>query len=80
MANDAGVLGRICTLIGEQRANITDIVFTDRKPDFFRMVDRHRGPRHGTPHPRPDRDRRRFGRGAGPAVPRSPAVRAPAPR
>jgi (p)ppGpp synthase/HD superfamily hydrolase len=38
MANDAGVLGRICTLIGEQRANITDIDFTDRKPDFFRMV------------------------------------------
>ena len=38
MANDSGVLGRICTLIGEQRANITDIVFTDRKPDFFRMV------------------------------------------
>jgi GTP pyrophosphokinase/guanosine-3',5'-bis(diphosphate) 3'-pyrophosphohydrolase len=38
LANDAGVLGRICTLIGEQRANITDIVFTDRKPDFYRMV------------------------------------------
>ena len=38
MANDSGVLGRICTLIGEQRANITDILFTDRKPDFFRMV------------------------------------------
>jgi GTP diphosphokinase / guanosine-3',5'-bis(diphosphate) 3'-diphosphatase len=38
LANDAGVLGRICTLIGEQRANITDIVFTDRKPDFFRTV------------------------------------------
>ena len=38
MANDSGVLGRICTLIGEQRANITDIVFTERKPDFFRMV------------------------------------------
>ncbi|MFO1144635.1 MAG: RelA/SpoT AH/RIS domain-containing protein, partial [Amaricoccus sp.] len=38
MSNDAGVLGRICTLIGEQRANITDIVFTDRKPDFYRMV------------------------------------------
>jgi GTP pyrophosphokinase/guanosine-3',5'-bis(diphosphate) 3'-pyrophosphohydrolase len=38
MANDAGVLGRICTLIGEQRANITDIDFTDRKPDFYRMV------------------------------------------
>jgi (p)ppGpp synthase/HD superfamily hydrolase len=38
MANDAGVLGRICTLIGEQRANITDLDFTDRKPDFYRMV------------------------------------------
>lgn len=38
LANDAGVLGRICTLIGEQKANITDIVFTDRKPDFYRMV------------------------------------------
>jgi RelA/SpoT family (p)ppGpp synthetase len=38
LANDAGVLGRICTLIGEQRANITDIAFTERKPDFFRMV------------------------------------------
>ncbi len=38
LANDSGVLGRICTLIGEQRANITDIVFTERKPDFFRMV------------------------------------------
>ena len=38
IANGAGVLGRICTLIGEQRANITDIHFTDRKPDFFRMV------------------------------------------
>jgi len=38
MANDAGVLGRICTLIGEQRANITDIAFTERKPDFYRTV------------------------------------------
>jgi GTP diphosphokinase / guanosine-3',5'-bis(diphosphate) 3'-diphosphatase len=38
LANDAGVLGRICTLIGEQRANITDILFTERKPDFYRMV------------------------------------------
>jgi RelA/SpoT family (p)ppGpp synthetase len=38
IANDAGVLGRICTLIGEQNANITNIVFTDRKPDFYRMV------------------------------------------
>jgi GTP diphosphokinase / guanosine-3',5'-bis(diphosphate) 3'-diphosphatase len=38
MANDTGVLGRICTLIGEQRANITDIHFIDRKPDFYRMI------------------------------------------
>jgi GTP diphosphokinase / guanosine-3',5'-bis(diphosphate) 3'-diphosphatase len=38
LANDTGVLGRICTLIGEQRANITDIIFHDRKPDFYRMV------------------------------------------
>jgi GTP pyrophosphokinase/guanosine-3',5'-bis(diphosphate) 3'-pyrophosphohydrolase len=38
LANDAGVLGRICTLIGEQRANITDIAFTERKPDFYRTV------------------------------------------
>ncbi len=38
MANDAGVLGRICTLIGEQHANITDIDFTERKPDFYRMI------------------------------------------
>jgi len=38
LANDAGVLGRICTLIGEQHANITDIDFTDRKPDFYRMI------------------------------------------
>jgi (p)ppGpp synthase/HD superfamily hydrolase len=38
MANDTGVLGRICTLIGEQRANITNIRFTDRKPDYYRMI------------------------------------------
>ncbi len=37
MVNDAGVLGRICTLIGEHRSNIVDITFTDRKPDFYRM-------------------------------------------
>ena len=30
--NDAGVLGRICTLIGEQKANISDLHFLDRKP------------------------------------------------
>ena len=38
IANDAGVLGRICTLIGEQGANISDLHFSDRKPDFYRLV------------------------------------------
>ena len=38
LANDAGALGRICTLIGEQNANISDLKFLDRKPDFFRMI------------------------------------------
>ena len=38
IANDAGVLGRICTLIGEQRANISDLRFIDRKPDFYRLI------------------------------------------
>ena len=37
IANDAGVLGRICTLIGEQKANISDLTFIDRKPDFYRL-------------------------------------------
>ena len=38
IAHDSGVLGRICTLIGEQRANISDLVFIDRKPDFYRLI------------------------------------------
>jgi RelA/SpoT family (p)ppGpp synthetase len=38
IANDAGVLGRICTLIGEQKANISDLQFIDRKPDFYRLI------------------------------------------
>ena len=38
IANDAGVLGRVCTLIGEQKANISDLHFTDRKPDFYRLL------------------------------------------
>jgi GTP pyrophosphokinase/guanosine-3',5'-bis(diphosphate) 3'-pyrophosphohydrolase len=38
IANDAGVLGRICTLIGEQRANISNLQFLDRKPDFYRLI------------------------------------------
>jgi GTP pyrophosphokinase/guanosine-3',5'-bis(diphosphate) 3'-pyrophosphohydrolase len=36
--NDAGTLGRICTLIGETRANISDLQFVDRKPDFYRLL------------------------------------------
>jgi len=38
IANDAGTLGRICTLIGEQNANISDMMFTDKKPDFYKML------------------------------------------
>lgn len=37
IGNDAGVLGRICTLIGEQKANISNLQFLDRKPDFYRL-------------------------------------------
>jgi len=38
ISNDAGVLGRMCTLVGEQKANISDLRFTDRKPDFYRLI------------------------------------------
>jgi guanosine-3',5'-bis(diphosphate) 3'-pyrophosphohydrolase len=38
ITNDAGVLGRICTLIGEQTANISDLRFIERKPDYFRLM------------------------------------------
>ena len=38
ITNDAGVLGRICTLIGEQNANISDLQFIDRKPDYYRIL------------------------------------------
>ncbi|MBC6437997.1 MAG: bifunctional (p)ppGpp synthetase/guanosine-3',5'-bis(diphosphate) 3'-pyrophosphohydrolase [Rhodobacteraceae bacterium] len=38
LSNDNGVLGRICTLIGEQNANISDLHFIDRKPDFYRLL------------------------------------------
>lgn len=37
IGNDAGVLGRICTLIGEKKANISNLEFLDRKPDYFRL-------------------------------------------
>jgi guanosine-3',5'-bis(diphosphate) 3'-pyrophosphohydrolase len=38
ISNQFGVLGRICTLIGEQTANISDLHFVDRKPDYFRIL------------------------------------------
>jgi GTP diphosphokinase / guanosine-3',5'-bis(diphosphate) 3'-diphosphatase len=38
IGNDAGVLGRICTLIGEQNANISNLSFVDRKPDFYKLL------------------------------------------
>jgi guanosine-3',5'-bis(diphosphate) 3'-pyrophosphohydrolase len=38
IANDSGVLGRICSIIGEQKANISDLHFVDRKPDFYRLI------------------------------------------
>ena len=38
IGNDAGVLGRVCTLIGEQKANISDLTFVDRKPDYYRVL------------------------------------------
>jgi GTP pyrophosphokinase len=38
ISNEKGVLGRICTLIGEQNANISDLHFIDRKPDYFRLL------------------------------------------
>ncbi|UYV37918.1 bifunctional (p)ppGpp synthetase/guanosine-3',5'-bis(diphosphate) 3'-pyrophosphohydrolase [Rhodobacteraceae bacterium D3-12] len=38
IGNDAGVMGRICTLIGEQKANISDMRFLDRKPDYYRLL------------------------------------------
>jgi GTP pyrophosphokinase/guanosine-3',5'-bis(diphosphate) 3'-pyrophosphohydrolase len=37
IGNGAGVLGKVCTLIGESGANICDLSFVDRKPDFFRL-------------------------------------------
>ena len=37
ISNDAGVLGRICTVIGEQKANISDLKFAEKKPDFYRL-------------------------------------------
>jgi GTP pyrophosphokinase/guanosine-3',5'-bis(diphosphate) 3'-pyrophosphohydrolase len=38
IGNGAGVLGRICTLIGQSSANIADLEFLDLKPDFYRLL------------------------------------------
>ena len=38
VSNDTGVLGHVCTLIGAQKANISDLRFIERKPDFFRLL------------------------------------------
>jgi GTP pyrophosphokinase len=38
ISNGPGVLGRVCTLVGEQGANISDLQFTDRKPDYYRLL------------------------------------------
>jgi GTP pyrophosphokinase/guanosine-3',5'-bis(diphosphate) 3'-pyrophosphohydrolase len=38
LGNDWGALGRICTVIGEQKANISDLHFVDRKPDYYRLL------------------------------------------
>ncbi|QFT57828.1 GTP pyrophosphokinase rsh [Sulfitobacter sp. THAF37] len=38
LGNGAGILGRICTLIGEASANISDLHFIERRPDFYRLL------------------------------------------
>ncbi len=38
ISNNTGVLGRICSLIAEQEANISDLKFVDRKPDYYRLM------------------------------------------
>ncbi|HUF56489.1 MAG TPA: bifunctional (p)ppGpp synthetase/guanosine-3',5'-bis(diphosphate) 3'-pyrophosphohydrolase [Thermohalobaculum sp.] len=38
MSNSPGTLGTVCTLIGEQHANIDNLEVLKRKPDFFRMT------------------------------------------
>ncbi|SHH26627.1 GTP pyrophosphokinase [Cognatiyoonia sediminum] len=38
ISNETGVLGRICSLIGEQGANISNLEFIDRKPDYYRLL------------------------------------------
>jgi len=37
ISNDAGVLGKVCTLIGEAQGNISDLEFINRNSDFYRL-------------------------------------------
>jgi (p)ppGpp synthase/HD superfamily hydrolase len=37
LANQPGALGAVCTLVGEQKANIDNLSMTTRKPDFFQI-------------------------------------------
>ncbi|MEM7058029.1 MAG: bifunctional (p)ppGpp synthetase/guanosine-3',5'-bis(diphosphate) 3'-pyrophosphohydrolase [Pseudomonadota bacterium] len=37
LANQPGALGEVCTLVGEQQANIDNLSMTTRKPDFFQI-------------------------------------------
>ena len=38
LANEPAVLGRVCLLIGDLNCNISDLTFTDKKPDFYNML------------------------------------------
>ncbi len=38
MANDSGVLGRVCTIIGENHANIEQVEFAEKRPDVFNVI------------------------------------------
>ena len=38
ISNAPAVLGRVCAAIGERGANISDLRFVDRKPDYFRVL------------------------------------------
>ncbi len=35
MLNDAGVLGRVCTIIGENHSNIEQLEFLEKRPDLY---------------------------------------------
>jgi GTP pyrophosphokinase/guanosine-3',5'-bis(diphosphate) 3'-pyrophosphohydrolase len=38
IANAAGVLGRVCSVVGDLRTNISDLHFLDKKPDYYRIA------------------------------------------